>query len=120
MRSDTVLAPASDATSIAHGRRAMTTLRSKVWYSDALPVFVCCILLFHSIPPIAAVIIVKKCLIESVLDDRLKQSRIISWLLSCHGPGIVVSGREDVPYEKNINNLDEVASSKLNLHGELL
>ena len=28
-----------------------------------------------------------------------------------------MSGREDVPYEKNINNLDEVASSKLNLHG---
>ena len=85
MRSDTVLAPASDATSIAYGRRAMRTLRSKVWYSDALPVFVCCILLFHSTPPIAAVvvlivllIIVKKCIIESVLDDRLEQSRIMS------------------------------------------
>ena len=28
-----------------------------------------------------------------------------------------MSGREDVPYEENINDLDEVASSKLNLHG---
>ena len=84
MRSDTVLAPASDATSIAYGRRAVTTLRSKVWYSDALPVFVCCILLFRSTPPVAAVVvlivllIVKKCIIESVLDDRLEQSRIMS------------------------------------------
>ena len=93
MRSDTVVATASDATPIAYGRRArghnaqrpMTTPRTKVWYSDALLVFACCNLLFHSTLPIAAVvvlrvllIIVKKCIIESVLDGCLEQSRTMS------------------------------------------